>query len=167
MAKSQSPGSSTRKASLVHKELLDALALPPGAASIARRSTSEGNILVVRLTMPSLLLGDLRSTSFGGYPDTYNAVGSLKVGLAQRVGGQGTSRLCRFAGKLRCAILRRQVSPRQQRATGLKYLMAKGCGFISTFNLKGYAYPKRASGGHTLASTDARVNSSSSHILTG
>jgi hypothetical protein len=65
MIDSQNPPGPLRKAALqLRKELLAALDLPLGAATIARRRTPDGEVLVVRMTAPNLLPADHRPTSF-------------------------------------------------------------------------------------------------------
>jgi hypothetical protein len=63
----------------VRKGLLDALGLPLGSATIARRRKPEGDTLVVRMTAPGLLpVGD-RLTSFRGYSVVYEVVRPLEI----------------------------------------------------------------------------------------
>ncbi|WP_150117491.1 hypothetical protein [Microvirga vignae] len=51
MIDTQSPNDPARKADLrIRQELLDTLSVPKGAATVARRPTPEGDLLVVRLT---------------------------------------------------------------------------------------------------------------------
>jgi hypothetical protein len=81
MINSQTPSGFPRKASLeLCKELLNALGVPLGTATVARRPTPKGDILVVRMTVPGLLPADQRPASFRGFPVTYEVVRPLKIG---------------------------------------------------------------------------------------
>jgi hypothetical protein len=81
MIDSQSPPGSPRKADLqIRKELLATLGLPLGAATVARRPTPEGDILVVRMATPGLLPADQRPARFRGFPVTYEVVRPVKIG---------------------------------------------------------------------------------------
>jgi hypothetical protein len=74
------PGSPRNADLSIRKELLVALDLPSGAATVARRPTPEGDLLVVRLTAPGLLPADQRPARFRGFPVTYEVVRPLKIG---------------------------------------------------------------------------------------
>jgi hypothetical protein len=81
MIDSQSPPGSPRTADVsIRKDLLIALGLPLGAATIARRRAPEGDILVVRLTASGLLPADQRPARFRGFPVTYEVVRPVKIG---------------------------------------------------------------------------------------
>lgn len=81
MAEPLSKAGSPRKASLeTRQELLQVLGAPLGSVTIARRPTSEGDALVVRMTSPSLLPTDQRPDWFQGFPVTYEVVPPLKIG---------------------------------------------------------------------------------------
>jgi len=76
----QDPVGSPPRASLkTRKELLDALSVPLGAVTVARRPTLEGDTLVVRMTAQGLLPADRRPKQFQGFPVTYEIVTTLKV----------------------------------------------------------------------------------------
>jgi hypothetical protein len=80
MIDSQSRADSPQKADLqIRKELLNALGLPPGAATVARRPTPNGDTLVVRMTASGLLPANRRPASFRGYPVVYEVVGPLEI----------------------------------------------------------------------------------------
>jgi hypothetical protein len=64
----------------IRQELLDTLGVPKGAATVARRPTPEGDVLVVRLTPAGLLSVDQRPVRFRGFPVTYEVVRPLKIG---------------------------------------------------------------------------------------
>jgi hypothetical protein len=64
----------------IRQELFDTLGVPKGAATVARRPTPEGDLLVVRLTASGLLPADQRPASFRGFPVTYEVVRPLKIG---------------------------------------------------------------------------------------
>jgi hypothetical protein len=75
------PSSLPRKADLqIRQKLLDLLAMPKGAATVARRPTPGGDLLVVRLTASGLLPADQRPARFQGFPVTYEIVQPLKIG---------------------------------------------------------------------------------------
>jgi hypothetical protein len=77
----QSPNCAARKADLqVRQELLDTLGVPKGAATVARRPTLEGDLLVVRLTASGLLPSEQRPARFRGFPVTYEVVRPVKIG---------------------------------------------------------------------------------------
>ncbi len=77
----QSPNCAARKADLqIRQELLNTLGVPKGAATVARRLTPEGDLLVVRLAAPGLLPADQRPARFRGFPVTYEVVRPLKIG---------------------------------------------------------------------------------------
>jgi hypothetical protein len=81
MIDTQSPNCSPRKADLqTRQELLETLGVPEGAATVARRPTSEGDLLVVRLTAPGFLPADQRPARFRGFPVTYEVVRPVKIG---------------------------------------------------------------------------------------
>jgi hypothetical protein len=81
MIDTQSPNDAARKADLrIRQELLDTLGVPKGAATVARRPTQEGDLLVVRLTVPGLLPADQRPATFRGFSVTYEVVRPLKIG---------------------------------------------------------------------------------------
>ena len=81
MIDTQTLATSPRKADFqLREELLAALGLPLGAATIARRATAEGDVLVVRMTEPGLLPADQRPAKFQGFPVTYEVVRPLKIG---------------------------------------------------------------------------------------
>jgi hypothetical protein len=65
MMDSQGSTGSPRKANLrIRKELFDAVGAPLGVATGGRRPMPEGDILVVRITEPSVLPVDERPTRF-------------------------------------------------------------------------------------------------------
>ncbi|KLK90880.1 hypothetical protein AA309_23470 [Microvirga vignae] len=73
--------SAARKVSQkIRQELLDTLGVPKGAATVARRPTLEGDLLVVRLTAASVLSADQRPARFRGFPVTYEVVRPVKIG---------------------------------------------------------------------------------------
>jgi hypothetical protein len=77
----QSPNCAARKADLqIRQELLETLGVPKGAATVARRPTPEGDLLVVRLTASGLLPADRRPARFRGFPVTYEVVRPVKIG---------------------------------------------------------------------------------------
>ncbi|WP_262267367.1 hypothetical protein [Microvirga yunnanensis] len=77
----QSPNGAARKADLqIRRDLLDMLGAPKGAATVARRPTPEGDLLVVRLTAPGVLPADQRPARFRGFPVTYEVVKPVKIG---------------------------------------------------------------------------------------
>jgi hypothetical protein len=81
MTNSRDPGDTPRKADLaVRKELLDALGMPSGAVTVARRPTPEGDTLVVRMTAAGALPADRRADRFQGFPVIYEIFPPLKVG---------------------------------------------------------------------------------------
>jgi hypothetical protein len=74
------PSISPKRADLqTRQELLDTLGVPKGAATVARRSMPEGDLLMVRLTASSLLPPDQRPARFRGFPVTYEGVRPLKI----------------------------------------------------------------------------------------
>ena len=74
--------SAARKVSQeIRQELLDTLGVPKGAATVARRPTPRGDLLVVRLTSPGLLPAEQRPARFRGFPVTYDVVRPVKIGL--------------------------------------------------------------------------------------
>jgi hypothetical protein len=80
MVNPQRLGGPTRKASLqIRQELLETLGMPVGAATVARRSTPEGDLVVVRLTASGLLPADQRPGRFRGFPVTYEVAKPVKV----------------------------------------------------------------------------------------
>lgn len=80
MIDSQSRAASPQKAALqTRKELLNALGLPPRAATVARRPTPDGDTLVVRMMAPGLLPADRRPASFRGYPVVHEVVHPLEI----------------------------------------------------------------------------------------
>lgn len=80
MINSQTPSNTPRKASLdLRKELLNALGVPLGTATVARRPTPMGDTLVVRMTVPELLPADRRPSQFRGIPVAYEVVKPLKI----------------------------------------------------------------------------------------
>jgi hypothetical protein len=80
MTNSQDLGDTPRKADLaVRKELLDALGMPSGSATVARRPTPEGDTLVVRMTAPGILSANRRLAWFQGFPVTYEIVPQLYI----------------------------------------------------------------------------------------
>jgi hypothetical protein len=80
MTDCRDPERSPQKASFeIRQELLDALGLPPGAATVARRPTSEGDTLVVRMTAPNLPPAERRPDSYQGFPVAYEIVEPLKI----------------------------------------------------------------------------------------
>jgi hypothetical protein len=71
---------SPRKASFdIRRELLDGLGLPPGTATVARRPTSKGDTLVVRLTGPTVLPAERRLETYQGFSVAYEVVGPVKI----------------------------------------------------------------------------------------
>lgn len=81
MIDTQSPNFAARKADLhIRQELLETLGVPKGAATVARRSTPEGEVLVVRLAASGLLPAGQRPARFRGFPVTYEVVRPLKIG---------------------------------------------------------------------------------------
>ncbi|MXQ12414.1 hypothetical protein [Microvirga makkahensis] len=81
MSDPQSPNDAARKADLqIRQELLETLGVPKGAATVARRPTPEGDLLVVRLTTSGLLPADQRPASFRGFPVTYQVVRPVRIG---------------------------------------------------------------------------------------
>ena len=81
MIDTQSSNCAARKADLrTRRELLETLGVPKGAATVARRLTPEGDLLVVRLTASSLLSADQRPARFRGFPVTYEVVKPVKIG---------------------------------------------------------------------------------------
>ncbi|WP_262028308.1 hypothetical protein [Microvirga sp. Mcv34] len=77
----ESPNDAARKADLqIRQELLETLGVPKGAATVARRPTPEGDLLVVRLTASGLLPADQRPARFRGFPVTYEVVRPVKIG---------------------------------------------------------------------------------------
>jgi hypothetical protein len=81
MIDTQSLNCAARKADLqIRQELLDTLGVPKGAATVARRPTPEGDLLVVRLTASGLLPADQRPARFRGFPVTYEVVRPLRIG---------------------------------------------------------------------------------------
>jgi hypothetical protein len=68
------------KASLeIRQELLDALGLPLGTATVARRSTLEGETLVARLTGPAALPAERRPDTYHGFPVLYEVVEPVTI----------------------------------------------------------------------------------------
>ena len=81
MMNSRNPGDTLRKADLaVRKELLDALGMPPGAATVGQRPSPLGDTLVVRMTAPGVLPANQRPTRFQGFPVIYETIPPLKIG---------------------------------------------------------------------------------------
>lgn len=80
MTNSQCSNGLQRATREIRKELLVSLGVPPGAATVARRPTPEGDVLVVRLTAADLLSVDQRPARFRGFPVTYEVVRPLKIG---------------------------------------------------------------------------------------
>jgi len=81
MSDPQNPNDAARKADLqIRQELLETLGVPKGAATVARRLTPEGDLLVVRLTASGLLPADQRPARFRGFPVTYEVVRPVKIG---------------------------------------------------------------------------------------
>jgi len=81
MIDTPSPNCTAKKADLqIRQELLDTLGVPKGAATVARRPTPEGDLLVVRLTASDLLPADQRPARFRGFPVTYEVVRPVKIG---------------------------------------------------------------------------------------
>jgi hypothetical protein len=80
MTNSRNLGDTLRKADLaLRKELLDALGVPPGTATIARRPSPQSDALVVRMTAPGLLPANRRPTRFQGFPVIYEIVPPLNI----------------------------------------------------------------------------------------
>jgi hypothetical protein len=74
---------SPQKASVEIREgLLEALGLPLGTATVARRPTLEGDTLVVRLMAPDLLPAEGRPNRYQGFPVAYEIVEPVKIGQA-------------------------------------------------------------------------------------
>jgi hypothetical protein len=81
MTESLGPAGSPQTASLaIRKALLDALGVPMGTATVARRRTQEGDTLVVRLIVPDLLPAERRPDCYRGFPVAYEIVGPVKIG---------------------------------------------------------------------------------------
>ncbi len=80
MINPEDPVGSAKKADLeIRQELLAALGIPLGAATIARRSTTDGDTLVVRMTAPGLLPDERRIALFKGFPVTYEIVRPVEI----------------------------------------------------------------------------------------
>lgn len=70
-----------RRATLeTREELLRALAVPPGSATVARRSTPSDDILVVRMISPTAVPIERRLKRFHGFDVEYEQVGPVKAG---------------------------------------------------------------------------------------